>query len=68
MKRIALYLGFVLFLALLAQQGFGQSATASLRGVVTDATGAVIPGAEVVITSNDTEQRHTQRSDSNGEF
>ena len=34
-----------------------QSATASLRGVVTDTTKAVVPGAEVVITSIGTAQQ-----------
>jgi Carboxypeptidase regulatory-like domain/TonB dependent receptor len=68
MKRIALCLGLLSFLALLAPAGHGQSATASLRGVVTDATKAVVTGAEVVITSIDTGQQHAQRSDSNGEF
>jgi hypothetical protein len=67
-RRVVLCLGLVPFLALFTAEGLGQSATASLRGVVTDATQAVVPGAEVVITSNDTEQRHAQRSDSNGEF
>jgi Carboxypeptidase regulatory-like domain/TonB dependent receptor/TonB-dependent Receptor Plug Domain len=68
MKRTVLCLGLVSFLALLAPAGLGQSATASLRGVVTDATQAVVPGAEVVVTSTDTAQQHVQRSDSNGEF
>ncbi len=73
MKRVVLCLGVVsglmlsMFL-LFAQAAFGQSATASLRGVVTDASGAVVPGAEVVITSADTAQQHAQRSDSHGEF
>jgi hypothetical protein len=46
----------------------GQSATASLRGVVTDTTKAVVPGAEVVITSIGTAQQHVERTDSRGEF
>jgi hypothetical protein len=68
MKRFALCLGVVSFLMLLACPAFGQSATASLRGVVTDVTGAVVTNAEVVITSTDTAQRHAQRTDSHGEF
>jgi hypothetical protein len=55
-------------LALLVPGARSQSATASLRGVVTDATKAVVPDAEVIITSNDTAQQHAQRSDGNGEF
>jgi hypothetical protein len=46
----------------------GQSATASLRGVVTDTTKAVVPGAQVVITSIGTAQQHVEQTDSRGEF
>ena len=68
MKRFALYLGIVSFCSLLTHGASGQSATASLRGVVTDATNAVIPGAEVVVTSTDTAQQHAEHADSHGEF
>ena len=51
-----------------AHTALGQSATASLRGVVTDRTQAVIPKASVTITSNDTGQQHLQITDNNGEF
>jgi hypothetical protein len=53
---------------MLSSVALGQSATASLRGVVTDTTKAVVPGAEVVITSIGTAQRHVERTDNNGEF
>ncbi len=66
-KPLSLGLG-VVFSLTLAQAVLGQSATASLRGVVTDATGAVVPGAEVVIASTDTAQQRTQHADSRGEF
>jgi hypothetical protein len=68
MKRILLCLSIVSVLIQLTGAALGQSATASLRGVVTDATRAVVPGAEVVIISTDTAQRHAQQADSNGEF
>jgi hypothetical protein len=68
MKRIVLCLGIASILTLLAEPALGQSATASLRGVVTEATGAVVPGAEVTLTSADTGQLHVQRSDNHGEF
>ncbi len=45
-----------------------QSATAALRGRVADRTGAVVPGAEVELTSSDTAQRRVQPSDGHGEF
>ncbi len=68
MKRIALCLGIGSTLLFQAEAARSQSATASLRGVVTDATKAVLPGAEVVIISTDTAQEHAERSDSHGEF
>jgi hypothetical protein len=57
-----------LTLTVLSNAALGQSATASLRGVVTDTTKAVVPGAEVVITSIGTAQQHVERTDGNGEF
>jgi Carboxypeptidase regulatory-like domain len=68
MKRFALHLGLLSILSVLTHATLAQSATASLRGVVTDATRAIVPNAEVTIISNDTAQHHVQRSDSNGEF
>ena len=68
MKRIALCLSLGSSLLFQAESALSQSATASLRGVVTDATHAVLPGAEVVITSTDTAQQRVQRADSHGEF
>jgi hypothetical protein len=68
MKRIVPCLGIVSILALLSHAALSQSATASLRGVVTDATKAVVPGAEVVIASTDTAQQHVEETDSHGEF
>ena len=46
-------------LALLASAAFGQTDTASLAGTVVDASGAVIPGAEVDLrnTSNGLERK-----------
>jgi hypothetical protein len=67
MKRIVLLVCLALTIAVLPNAA-GQSATASLRGVVTDITKAVVPGAEVVITSIGTAQQHVERTDSRGEF
>jgi hypothetical protein len=68
MKRTVLCFLIVSIFVLLGDAALGQSATASLRGVVTDATKAVLPGAEVVITSVDTGQSHAQKADGHGEF
>jgi len=68
MKRIVLSICITLTFTVLSTAALGQSATASLRGVVTDATKAVVPGAEVEITSIGTAQQHVERTDNNGEF
>ncbi len=65
MARIALSLALLSVFRIAA---FSQSATASLRGVVTDPTRAVVPGADVVVTSIDTAQQHQERADARGEF
>ena len=63
MKRIILFIYLALILTALSNAALGQSATASLRGVVTDATNAVVPGAEVVITLIGTAQQRVQQTD-----
>jgi hypothetical protein len=68
MKRFALHSGILSALLLVTHMALGQSATASLRGVVTDATAAVVSGAEVIVISTDTAQRHVGHADSRGEF
>ena len=68
MKRIFLYVMIAATFTVLHHAAMGQSATASLRGVVTDTTKAVVPGAEVVITSIGTAQQHVEQTDSRGEF
>ena len=67
MRRVVLSVG-VLFTLLVVPIMKAQSATASLRGVVTDATNAVVPGADVVVTSTDTAQKHEGHADGHGEF
>ena len=68
MKRTFLFLSVALIFTILTDMGLGQSATASLRGVVIDATKSVVPGAEVTIASTGTALQRVQRTDSNGEF
>ena len=68
MKRIVLYAFIAATFTVLHHAAMGQSATASLRGVVTDTTKAVVPNAEVEITSIGTAQQHIERTDNRGEF
>lgn len=63
MKRL---LGLVVVLFLAVGIGFGQSTTGSLQGTVQDSTGAVIPGAEVSVTTPTLTGVKTTESDSKG--
>ncbi len=55
---------FVFFVAGLT----AQTITGSITGVVTDASGAVIPGAEVAVLHKGTNIRSTARSDASGNY
>ena len=68
MKRIVVYIFVAVTFTVLHHAAMGQSATASLRGVVTDGTKAVVAGADVILTSAGTGQQHAERSDNHGEF
>ena len=66
-ERLILIALLVLFTSI---NGFTQSQTASgdIRGTVTDATGAVLPGANITVTNVDTGVGRTGMSDSQGNF
>src|SRR5579875_1753209 len=46
----------------------GQSTTASLGGTVTDASGAVVPGANIVLTNEASHDQRTSQSNGAGVF
>src|SRR5450755_200792 len=55
MKRVSLFFLFVLTALLCVVQAFGQGTDlGTVRGVVTDSAGAVIPGAAITITDTST--------------
>jgi Carboxypeptidase regulatory-like domain len=64
--------GFVwavlLFIVFLCTSGWPQSSTSSLRGTVSDASGAVVPGATVRITDPQNGSSRTTNTDGNGLF
>src|SRR5260221_6747873 len=62
---VTLLVGFVLALSTLVS---AQSATTSLRGTVYDSKGAVVSGAAVTITDNQTGFSRTAKTDSQGEY
>ncbi len=52
----------------LSSPAFAQSYTASLEGIVTDPTGAVIPGAKVTLTNEATNVTRTATTDALGHY
>lgn len=66
-----LYMKLCLYLAMVvlgAAPVWSQSYTASVRGAVTDASGAAVPGAKVVVTESDRGVQHTTVTDSLGRY
>ena len=58
----------LLLLGSLASPAFSQNATGAINGTVTDPSGAVIPGATVTLTHDDTSTTTTKTTDASGEF
>jgi len=58
----------VLLLSVCTASSFAQNATTSLRGTVTDPTGAVVPGATVTLLDSATGQRFVATSNASGEY
>ncbi|ADW71215.1 TonB-dependent receptor [Granulicella tundricola] len=68
-SRLALLPVSFLTLAMIAGSALGQlSTTATISGTVTDATGAVVPDADILITSTDTRVTTSRKSTSDGTF
>jgi hypothetical protein len=59
---------FALVTATVAGPAFGQGTAGSISGTVEDATGAVIPGATVVIVNAVSGYTRTAKSDGSGQF
>ena len=69
MRRIQLLGILALTFLGLAANGFGQSnATAQINGIVQDATGSAVPGAEVKVTQTDTGLTRTVSSGADGNY
>ena len=68
-KRSILFFGLALAMAVLScQPAWSQQETGSITGVVTDSTGAVIPGATVMAKSAGTSASRTVQSGANGRY
>lgn len=69
MKKILTILGLWLWISILSATVFAQaSATAELRGKVSDPNGAVVAGATITITDNTKGTSRTVTSDSDGNY
>src|SRR5437879_4950607 len=58
----------ILIGSLILAAAYGQSATATLTGVVTDSSGAFAPGASITATNNATGRKSTAVSSNDGAF
>jgi hypothetical protein len=58
----------IFFLVTFSTFGFAQTSTATLKGLVTDNTGAATPGAVVNLTQVSTGTRRTFTTDTSGQF
>jgi hypothetical protein len=68
-KRVAVWFVVVFSVCLTTVRGGAQVAgTGNIQGTVTDATGAVIPGATVTLTEASTQVVHTTQTDGSGVY
>jgi len=65
MTRIALLLSVMLVGVISAQ---AQVTTGTIRGVVSDQAGGIVPGATVILSGAETKSSQTVQSDSSGQF
>src|SRR4051794_32199314 len=68
MKNLRLIFALLLLACLIAGSAWGQAVTASLVGTVTDASGAVIVNAKVVLTETNTGVSRTSSSNESGNY
>jgi len=68
MKRVSSLFCLSFFLLFCLTPGFAQTGTTSLRGTVTDETGAVIVGANVKISNSQTNFERSTTSGSTGQY
>ncbi len=67
-SRLAQVASIALLALAFAITASAQTTTGTIRGVVTDPTGAVVPGAKVTLTRKDTNSTQTSQTTDQGEF
>jgi hypothetical protein len=66
--RCVMVLAIAFTFSFILPSAFGQQDTSTISGVVSDASGAVIPGARVVVTDTKTARSFVTKTDSKGEY
>src|SRR5882724_5631661 len=64
----ATLVGFLAVLLFAQTPCFGQAFTATLTGVISDSTGAVIPGCKVQLMNTGTNEKRTTAAGASGRF
>src|SRR5580658_9321503 len=67
-RAVLLCVAFVFWLSFLSSSLFGQTATASISGRVTDASGAAVPNATLTIKNTATSATQTASTDEQGRY
>ena len=67
-QQLRLLTSFLSLLLLFTSAAFAQLTTADILGTVTDATGAVVPNATVVLTNLGTNEKRTATSNASGDY
>src|SRR5579862_2971397 len=67
-RHSCLRIAVVFLLAVSAAAAFSQSANTSVRGVIKDPSGAVVPGAKITLTDNSNGQTFVATSNASGEY
>jgi Carboxypeptidase regulatory-like domain/TonB dependent receptor len=67
-QQLRLLASFLSLLLLFTSAAFAQLTTADILGTVTDATGAVVPNATIVLTNTGTNEKRTSTSNGSGDY
>lgn len=67
-KARGIFAGLAFLLLTVSPLGFGQAITGDILGTISDSTGAVVPGARVVLTAVDTGTTWQRTSDASGDY
>jgi len=67
-RLVRLSLSLICLAVVVAGLALGQSYTASIRGTVTDASGAAVPGAKVTVTESERNIPRTTVTDEAGRY